>query len=306
MGAAGATLMVDPAPLNAGVYEVVVTVTDDGEPRETAAARLRLRVVASLPALGAEDTDADGASDASEGYGDSDLDGLADYRDASVPANALPAQGPDAGGALVEADAGLSLRLGPTAFAAEQPGAIVSEEMIAQFAPGGRKDDLPNVGGYFSFTVSGLPNGGDSARIVVPQRDAIPERPVYRKLSAVAGWRDFVTDAGNRLASAPGGSGLCPPPADPAYQPGLTPGHWCVRLTVEDGGPNDSDGRADTLITDPGGVGQDSASNTVAGNGGGGSLGWLMLALLGWFGCAGACSGYPRPGERVGPELVRG
>ena len=68
------------------------------------------------------------------------------------------------------------------------------------------------------------------------------------------GWQDFIVDEKNSLASAPGEKGICPPPNDSAYTSGLTSGHHCVQLRLEDGGPNDTDGTANGVITDPGGV----------------------------------------------------
>ncbi len=56
------------------------------------------------------------------------------------------------------------------------------------------------------------------------------------------------------MASAPGLLGGCPAPGDTSYQLGLTEGHFCVQLTLEDGGPNDADNEANGTIVDPGGV----------------------------------------------------
>jgi hypothetical protein len=40
-----------------------------------------------------------------------------------------------------------------------------------------------------------------------------------------------------------------------AYKDGLQQGPYCVQLTLQDGGPNDADGRFNGVIKDPGGVG---------------------------------------------------
>jgi MYXO-CTERM domain-containing protein len=95
-----------------------------------------------------------------------------------------------------------------------------------------------------------------------------------------------VVDDRNSLASALGDAGFCPPPGDDAYATGLTEGHWCVQLTIEDGGPNDADGLANNRIADPGGVTtipKQSVNVTSSGGGGAGSP-WLlaMLGLLLW------------------------
>src|SRR5690606_11810863 len=64
----------------------------------------------------------------------------------------------------------------------------------------------------------------------------------------------FVSNSNNQLMSSAGEPGYCPPPGDSSWQSGLTAGHRCVQLTIEDGGPNDADGLANGSIVDPGGI----------------------------------------------------
>jgi len=100
-------------------------------------------------------------------------------------------------------------------------------------------------------------------KIVLPQYLPIPTNAVYRKYTAANGWIEFVVDANNRYASSPGDVGYCPPPNDISWTDGLTQGHWCVQLTLEDGGPNDDDGLANRTIVDPGGVAVWASSNNL-------------------------------------------
>lgn len=118
------------------------------------------------------------------------------------------------------------------------------------------------------------------AQIVIPQAAAIGEFPEYRKYRPGSGWGAFVEDDNNRIESAAGSSSACPPPGDASYQPGLTPGHFCVQLSIEDGGPNDNDAAAgpNGIIKDPGGVATPKGEVSVGQ--GGGSIGGLTLALL--------------------------
>jgi hypothetical protein len=74
----------------------------------------------------------------------------------------------------------------------------------------------------------------------------------WRKFAAGT-WRDFVSLDVDRIASAPGNGGACPPPESPEYGD-VTAGHLCLQLTLTDGGPNDSDGLANTVLRDPGGL----------------------------------------------------
>jgi len=52
-----------------------------------------------------------------------------------------------------------------------------------------------------------------------------------------------------------GESGACPEPGSSAYRSGLHYLDNCVQLTIQDGGPNDTDNRADGVVRDPGTVG---------------------------------------------------
>jgi MYXO-CTERM domain-containing protein len=88
----------------------------------------------------------------------------------------------------------------------------------------------------------------------VPLSGPIPANAVYRKYSASASWYDFEMDANNRVASAPGEANACPLVNSDAYTDGLTAGHMCVQITIEDGGPNDIDGEVNGTIVDPSGI----------------------------------------------------
>ena len=103
-------------------------------------------------------------------------------------------------------------------------------------------------------------------QVVLPLSRPLEAGAVYRKF--VDGrWQDFVEDENNALASAAAKEGVCPNPGDDAYRPGLNPGDDCVRLTIEDGGPNDADRLVNGHIVDPGGPAVAIASS----DGGGGS-----------------------------------
>ena len=83
--------------------------------------------------------------------------------------------------------------------------------------------------------------------------------------------------------SAAGEKGYCPPPGDVAYKAGLSQGNWCLQLTIEDGGPNDTDGLANNRVTDPGGVGRILSSVNVSSSGGGGGVWNPLVSVLSIF-----------------------
>ena len=273
------TFTFDPSSLTEGVYEVWVNVTDDGVPALSTVARLYIEVVTTLPTLGTTDSDNDGIADNVEGFADADRDGIPDYLDSISECNVLTEQGLAFKGYLVEVDPGVCARIGSYALLGESGGTQITVNDINA----SDTDDLvpdpetSNVGGVFDFIITELPDNGQTANIVIPQRQAIPVDGIYRKLKN-GNWYTFVEDSNNKLWSAAGEQGYCPPPGSADYQPGLTAGHWCVQLTIEDGGPNDADGISNKMIIDPGGVGVIFISLTT--RGGGGAIGLWELALL--------------------------
>lgn len=107
--------------------------------------------------------------------------------------------------------------------------------------------------GIYDFEIHNVPEG-ESASIVLPLQIGLVEGAQYQKFTEMAGWTDFYENHKNLLATAQGALGVCPAPESTQYTEGLTPGHYCLRVTIEDGGPNDADGIANGVIVDPGGL----------------------------------------------------
>ncbi|NRB38161.1 MAG: S8 family serine peptidase [Pseudomonadales bacterium] len=256
------TLTFDPANVSIGVYTVEVSVTDDGFPSETVSATLNLRVIQSYPTLSANlDSDGDGISDLAEGHQDSDFDGIADYLDQFEGSNWLQQLVGSASendhSYLMQVEHGLSLSLGSVALIDADGGALVSATTLSNsdlFMEYGNDADFSNVGGLFDFEIRHVSPVGSSVQLVIPLHQAIPADASYRKLNPTNGWQDFAIDANNQLYSTAGEAGVCPSPGDASYLPGLNEGHFCVELTIEDGGANDADNEANGKIVDPGGV----------------------------------------------------
>jgi hypothetical protein len=272
---------IDPSTLLPGLYTLHVAVSDSGLPPKRGEAKLLLNVVATAPVLSSTtDSDNDGIMDADEGSGDSDGDGVADFADAIATPNVLQEIAGTSDGYLIESEPGVRIQLGVVAFAGGKNAAEVNHSDIGS-QTGISKDDVTNIGGIFDFKVEDLPQEGQSVQVVIPQLEAIPGDAVYRKLIA-NGWQDFVEDEKNRLASAPGRPGYCPPPGSDQYQSGLVENYWCVQLTIEDGGPNDGDGETNNAIEDPGGVAKRLEIHATIKSSGGGAFNplWLVIGLL--------------------------
>ena len=267
----------NPAGLVPGFYKMHVKVSDGTDAQLV---KLLLKVIATLPVLTGIDTDQDGINDDVEGAGDSDSDGIPNYLDdEGLAGNTLQQQSMVSQTFIMEAESGLMLKLGQTAFRANVNSASVNSSEIVihgNHGAGASADTSVDYGaGLFDFIIEGIPVAGQSAQVVLTQFAAITADAAYRKLMP-SGWLDFVEDENNALASAPGDKGFCPPPGDATYTTGLNEGHWCVQLTIQDGGPNDADGVANNTIEDPSG----STSLKPIVGGGGGTVPVEILILL--------------------------
>ncbi|OHU94935.1 Ig-like domain-containing protein [Pseudoalteromonas byunsanensis] len=255
------TFTFDPSNVEPGVYSVVVTVSDNGVPSLSAKETVYIDVVTELVTLGNDDEDGDLIPDSLEGYADEDGDGIADYLDAINECNVVPEQVVNQVGFLAEGDPGVCLRKGAVAALNNRGGLQLQADN--QQAAIGDDDGVSNVGGIFDYIAYGLPEPGQTYRLVLPQRLPIPANAVYRKFTQGQGWKDFVEDANNRVFSSAGEPGYCPPPGGEQWQLGMTEGHWCIQLEVEDGGPNDADAEVNGTIVDPSGVGVYSSGNQI-------------------------------------------
>ncbi|MCS4306443.1 6-phosphogluconolactonase (cycloisomerase 2 family) [Rheinheimera pacifica] len=114
--------------------------------------------------------------------------------------------------------------------------------------------DFNQLGLVINFDITGLEIPGEAVSIAIPlpAGSTIPANSVWRKY--INGqWQNFVVDAANKIdSSARDALGQCPGVSSDIWSSGLTAGHACIRLTIEDGGPNDDDGQANNLIRDPG------------------------------------------------------
>ncbi len=252
------SFVVDPLGLTAGIYLVDATTTDSGTPGLSANANRLLRVVSEAPLFEpGMDSDGDGMTDIEEGLRDSNQNGISDYLDPTYVDNyLLTTVGENAG---IQAPEGYRLSLGRTAWVVGK-GAAVTLADIADFGSNGgaalhaSDDRFDYSSGIFDFEVGGLPAKAATTEVVIPLLSPIPADARYRKYFENIGWLDFVEDERNALASALGSPGVCPAPGAADYSPGLTAGNHCLQLSLEDGGPNDTDGIADGVIRDPGGV----------------------------------------------------
>ncbi len=227
-----------------GVYKITVTVSDNGSPALSTTVLGQLDIRATLPPLDEGDSDGDLLPDQEEGFIDDDGDGVTDHLDTLRPCHLMAAVAGQEQDFILASEPGTCLHTSPYADNAQagaqlDPGALDSD-------PDGR-----HVGTLYGVVVSALATQGSSVQLVLPQRQPVPGNAQYRKFVA-AQWQDLHLDDNNAVASALGSRGYCPAPGSEQWQPGLHLGHWCVQLTLEDGGENDGDGMVNGYIDDPG------------------------------------------------------
>ena len=270
---AGSTLVVDPSGISPGFYEILVTTTNGNVvPNQAARSSLVIQVVSS--------------GDLTQ-LGDSDNDGIQNVND-SIDNTATPtlqqAEPNNAASFVLESSAG-KLESGRTAGCVGSQSVRVTATDVQTSggalcsAPGNAVDEVVTVrvgiGGYFDFVVKNLAQGAQ-VDVVVPVGEPLPINASYRKYHEVDGWLPFDTSSGDSITSAPGSSGQCPPPTDAAWSNGLTSGHNCVRLSITDGGPNDTDGDANGIVADPGAVSYNPGAETY-----GTTIGGILWLLFG-------------------------
>lgn len=276
----GSDYVVDPSGLAAGRYEVVVGVSDGALVTEQ---RATLLVRDEAPVLGTGDSDRDGISDQDEGLVDLDGDGLLDYLDAIDSPQHAALYGPATNSArlrLAQAEPGVQLAAGSYAVGYQGGGIRVPSLAVTDSDDAVIADPLYTpVGALFDFELRGL-RPGASASIVLPLPTALPPAAVWRKL--INGqWFSFEEGPGDAIASAVSVDDACPGPADAGWATGLLAGHDCVRLTLSDGGPNDSDGVVNGVIRDPSGAAiSRDLSVPAAPAAEAGTTHWIILGLL--------------------------
>lgn len=289
------SLVFNPDSVSPGRYRVAATVTDSAG--ATTNVSRHFVVVPVPPTLNPDqDSDDDGIDDATEGFADENGNGIPNYQDSLASTNVLLESAERQNAFLMECDPGVSCGLGEFSLQTGKGGAQLGEETVGEGNPIPGDTPFEPVGGIFDFEVTELPELGQSVSVVIPQREPIPAEAVYRKFLG-GEWVTFVEDADNRLQSAEGEPGYCPPVGADEWEDGLTEGHHCVQLTIEDGGPNDADGLVNASIADPGAVSrpveqepepeQPGAGTpeydgevTTRSSGGGGHSGGLFAALL--------------------------
>ena len=257
-------LIINPQDLTDDIIEVEGEVEVAGYPSTLVKAKSHIKIKDELPVLEAgKDSDHDGIPDSVEGHTDADNDGIPDYLD-SMKACELIQEDIDfhpETGFILESTPGTCLRLGTLSIKSDTFSTAVPETK-ADFIQDDAAEESFGETKIFNFVVE---KSADISEIVIPLEKPIDSTSRYRKYNyTTQTWFDFVEDSENLLKSYAGEPGFCPPPGSPLYEDGLTVGHFCIELTIEEGGPNDVDGLRNGQIDDPGYVTYNSADPLMA------------------------------------------
>lgn len=267
----GAQLSFDPLDLAGPIATITATVMDDNVASLTTRGRLLLRLEDSSGLLADDiNTDGDGILDSTERAADDDGDRIPNYIDNGTARNVMLIRDPDIDNQLpaylennvaqlsnaLETQSGTTIALGELAFALASGNDYTAGLTQAQLQAASIEPDsaytYPND--LIDFEVTGLVAGA-AYRVMVPLEQPLTTGAVYRKYAgSELGWQNFVENASNQLWSALGTGGACPDIFSADYTGGLTIGDRCLMLMIEDGGPNDTDGLADGVLNDPGGI----------------------------------------------------
>ncbi|QIR15073.1 fibronectin type III domain-containing protein [Shewanella aestuarii] len=239
----------EPHLFDEGSYIINLIVTDDGEPQLSTSVQMTLLLKDEFSSLTDNDSDGDLIPDIEEGFADNGGNGIPDYLEIANTCNVIQLNPPINGmtAILAESEPGTCLGLGNTAIREGNDGIEISLDAVPH------DEEVIFLKGLFDFNITSLPSKGESVSVVLPQQLPLPTNAVYRKFNQGI-WATFIENSNNLLSSSLGSLGNCPPPLSAEWQPGLTEGHWCVQLTIEDGGPNDADGLLNGTIVDLGGV----------------------------------------------------
>ncbi|AYQ56272.1 hypothetical protein MS2017_0533 [Bathymodiolus thermophilus thioautotrophic gill symbiont] len=242
---ASKTFVFNPQSTNIGTRTITLKVTAGDFSSERV---LKLKLVDTYP-NGRTDTNGNGISDSKES-GNSD--------------NELPA------GTNKKITSPGSTRILP-GIMGEDSGQLTLDQLkqyrVANHLSDYTKDTLA-TGDIYDYIIEGLSATGASTQVIIQLATPIPANAVLRQYSLATGWRNFVVDNNNSIQSKTNTSNIC---TDGTWQTGLVTGATCLKLTLKDGGENDSDNQANGVIestisiTTPVVVGSSNSSGSSGG-----------------------------------------
>ncbi len=274
----GSTLIFNPDAdaIPVGVYPVQLTYSADGLQAVARTVIVLIGNIGSEPAANFSDNDNDGYPQRTDNNDNNATTILLDSRTAGE----------------VTANPGTSLSIGSLASLASalqnylQSSVLLQSDQLQPVVTALYPDlnvsldsGLTSLAGVINLELRRATEGGLQAVIRFP--NGLPEQAAARAfLPLSGGWQTLAVDASNQIASATSSGGSCPSVGNAAYTAGLNAGADCVQLSLADGGANDSDGAADSVLRLILDIGQGDGSVTASGSGGGVLRAVDLLVLL--------------------------
>ncbi|OIR25134.1 cadherin repeat domain-containing protein [Bathymodiolus thermophilus thioautotrophic gill symbiont] len=227
---------------------------------------------------------------------DNDSDGIPDNKDTNAESNKIRA----GEGKTITSSADTKILLGTMG---EDSGQLTPDQirqyLVANNLTNNANDTL-TTGDIYDYVVEGLSAVGDSTQVTIELTTAIPKDAELRKYSLTSGWSNFVVN-GNNVQSKISTGNACTDDST-TWQTGLITNATCLKLTIKDGGANDTDSdqangvvestvsiATPIVIDDNGGNNDDSSSSS-----GGGcvynpnaparfDMGFILLMTLGTY-----------------------
>ena len=234
------TYSFDPSGLTIGKVQHITLEVNDGTTSTSKV--LALKIIAANKVV--TDTNGNGINDSKEvGYAPHELHATVDK--------------------IIRSVAGIKLSAGKMA---DGSGKVSKQQMKDYIAINGGKgiEDILTTGDIFDYVAENLANIAGTTTIIIELENAIPSGAVLRKYSLTDGWDNFVENDKNIIESQ-----ISTDCNNENWSSGLLIGGTCLRITIEDGGLNDTDGKPNGSIEDPLSISTNSEAST-SGNGGGG------------------------------------
>jgi hypothetical protein len=165
--------------------------------------------------------------------GDDDGDGISNNKDNNTAINKIQVDT----GKTITSLTGTRILLGAMGKDSSRLTLTQMQQYITDNNLPNKSSDTSTTGDIYDYVVEGL-SAGATTVVIVELTTAIPANAELRRYSLVTGWANFEVDASNTIHTKT--STTC---ADnSAWKAGLTTGATCLRLTIKDGGANDTDG----------------------------------------------------------------
>ncbi|CAB5506084.1 cadherin repeat domain-containing protein, partial [Bathymodiolus thermophilus thioautotrophic gill symbiont] len=271
------TFVFDPTNINSGTHAIKLKVEANSNYSERT---LQLKLIAE-----------------SVTSNDSDGDGIPDDKDTSNANNKIQA---GEGKAIISTITDAKILLG---VMGEYSGQLTLDQVKGYLAANNLTNNANNastIGDIYDYVVEGL-GATTFAEVIIELSTAIPAAAELYKYSLVNGWSGFVTNDDNTIKSKT--SETCTD--NSPWEIGLFTGATCLKLTIKDGGENDTDGNQVNNKGQVNGVVESTVSIVIptpsdiggsgdSGSGGGGcvynpnaparfDMGFILLMVLGAY-----------------------